>query len=241
MFPLTHVYICQKVLERLNHQLILGTTFPDTVIESPLEYRQTHTMGKEFMEFINLNTPKLKDFAKGVILHGVEPRGVDYYCDEKFPGCERGFCFEKAKPLVREVVSKCGVPEDFGWWKAHNVVEMGIELKISDEHPDLVGILKEAYNNLDLIHRIGSALGAFFKMPADEINQGIIKFSRFLGNKPLTSKDLAQKFELQMNKRHSISINIEACSQLIQRCRDDADKYFEEFLNLFLRNLPELE
>jgi len=241
LFPLTHVYICQKVFNHLNNQLILGSTFPDTVIESPLDYHQTHTMGRRFLNYVKKHAPSIKDFALGILIHGIEPRGVDYYCDERYPGCERGFCFKKAKPLIKEVVEKCLIPEEYGWWKAHNFVEMGIELKVSDENHQLVKMLKDAYSDFPLIRCVSKTLGNFFKIDEEDIYQGFIRFSRYLGENPLTAQSLAEKFEQQMDSRHKVCIDKQASAKLIQKCRDTIDRDFDEFVKHFLNNLPDLE
>ncbi len=129
MYPQTHIYFAEKVLARENDSVALGSVFPDMIIGRYFNHLKAHSRGAEIYRYLR-NNGAFSDFRDGVVTHGFDPKGLDYYGDEKYLDYERGYCFERGRPFVLATVMACNIPYEMGWWKAHNIIEMGVELLV---------------------------------------------------------------------------------------------------------------
>lgn len=230
MFPITHVWFGNSVLGELDSQGILGTIFPDMVISGALEYSRTHKSGWELYEYFSTNHPDYLNFAKGTVTHGVTPKGLDFFGDECYRNTEKGYCFQKAVPIVREVLHCCNIPETMGLWKAHNFIEMAIELEIHEAFPGTLERMKAALEDHVMIGPLGRLLEEFYHLDEGTIPALIKQFSSFVELETPTAIQLAKKYDLQMKRRHHIGIQIEESAALIMKSRElVSDDLFEFF------------
>lgn len=241
MYPQTHVYFAQRVCGGLSLALALGSIFPDIVAGLTASRVESHGRGKELYDAL-AGDPELRDFARGVITHGVTPKGLDYYGDEKFLHYERGYCFEKARALVEETIRACNLPPSMGWWKSHNIVEMGIELHIGQE--ERYGrALAAAFANQALITKVSQRVAEFYGLKPQLLFQRIHNFVHYIEIARPTPRKLAAKYDVQMFSRHRIRIDIEQTARLISAAREavmpDLEaffKYAEEHVRQGLRD-----
>jgi len=231
MFPLTHVYMIQKIFQPADDLLVLGSIFPDSTIGNSLTYNQTHRQGKRIYEYIKDKEPDFLPFILGVISHGVEPKGLDYFGDEKYLDFEKGYCFEWARPIVDATIEVCNLPRRFGWWKAHNFIEMAIELDIAYRYPEAHAALSRAYENTELIAWAGETLADFFYATPHEIIAGIIHFRNYVLEEGVSASKLAISYNNQMFRRHSIKVDIEKVEELILWARELVKDNYEDFLD----------
>lgn len=230
MFPLTHVYVAQKVFQPTTDLLILGSIFPDTTIGNSLTYDQTHRQGKAIYNYIKRKNPDFLPFAWGIITHGVNPKGLDYFGDEKYNNFLKGYCFEKARPIIQATIEACNLPPRFGWWKAHNFIEMAIELDIVSRFPQVHQALSKAYENSQLIADIGELMADFFYETPDGIIRGLKHFRQYILEEGVSASNLAINYDRQMFRRHSININIDKVEELIIWSRELVQDDYEQFL-----------
>jgi len=219
MFPITHIWFGEQVLGELDNQSVLGAIFPDMVISGCLEYNTTHKSGWKLYEFIKNNHPQYLGFARGTLTHGVDPKGLDYYGDEKFKSLEMGYCFQKAVGVTERVIKSCNIPESFGLWKAHNFIEMAIELEIYNRYPLAHEKMKKAMMDLEMIKKLCPVLEEFYGLSNGSVNGIIEHFGTFVELNQPSSETLAKKYDLQMKRRHNISINTEKSRVIIEDCR----------------------
>ncbi|MFZ5596246.1 MAG: hypothetical protein ACOY31_04450 [Bacillota bacterium] len=228
MFPQTHVFFAGQVMGKMNDAVALGSIFPDMAIGAGIDRDTSHGCGRELLKFME-DSPELRDFALACITHGVDPGGLDYYGDEKNHPSERGYCFEKGRVLVNPTIAACNIPREMGWWKAHNIVEMGIELRISacgsfGQH------LRTAFDNQPLIEKICRSLGEFFDRDPMPFIRRISGFRSYIDLSSSTAESLAEKYQYQMYYKHRIQINVREVAGLIRLAaevvEDDVDKFF---------------
>lgn len=229
MFPQTHVYFAGRVLGNINDAIALGSIFPDMVIGAGVPRDISHNSGRELFAFL-MENGALCDFARGNITHGVNPDGLDYYGDEKNPPFERGYCFEKGRRFIQATVEACNIPEEMGWWKAHNIVEMGIELHISQRAP-YGEILRGAFANTALIEDISCQSGAFFGRDPLPFAGRIASFPDYIDLEMATPESLARKYEYQMYFKHRIRINTPRVAKLIEEAAQWVDSDLDDFFN----------
>ncbi len=235
MYPQTHVYFAERVLGKMNDAVALGSIFPDMAIGAGLHRDVSHGSGFEIMDFLR-GQEHLKDFALANMTHGVNPNGLDYYCDEKNPPFERGYCFEKGRVLVEATVSACNIPPEMGWWKAHNIIEMGIEMRISSAG-DYGRHLHSAFSNHNLVGDICERLGAFFRRGSLPFMKRIEKFPAYIDLSVSTAESLAAKYDHQMYYKHRIHVNVTEVARLILLAADMVEDDVEEFFSVVVEKV----
>lgn len=215
MFPYTHICFAKDVLGRLNHEVVLGAVFADTVITGPLAHEDTHRRAGELFEYL-ARLEWHRDFALGALTHSVVPAGLDYYCDEKYLDFERGYAFETGRTLVSRVISCCRLPEQMGWWKAHNFIEMSTELQFYRRRGEAYHLLRDALAEHELIARLSTALAGFYQASATELAASFPDYGSFVLLNEVTPLSLAEKYDRQMQQKHGISIDVPGAANLIE-------------------------
>ncbi|MEW5954059.1 MAG: hypothetical protein AB1815_10095 [Bacillota bacterium] len=227
----------------MTDSIALGSIFPDMLIGGPLSHNKAHSIGYKLLETFR-DEPDLSDFARAVVTHGIDPGGLDYFGDEKYLDYEKGYCFEKALPLINATTRACNLPPEMGWWKAHNIIEMGIELRISESGP-YWEILQQAFRNESLIMMLGQKLAAITGLGPWELLNRIRRFPRYIVTHRATSSALASKYQIQMIAKHGIDINVPAVAGLIElassRVETDIDDFFQLTNSLVQQNLAQVE
>lgn len=235
MFPQTHVHFAQRVLGRMSDAIALGSIFPDMIINPQLGHKEAHSLGNVLMGLFK-NKNELHDFARGVVTHGIEPGGLDFYGDEKYPGCERGYCFEKARPLIEKTARACNIPKHMGWWKAHNIVEMGIELHISNSGP-YGEIIQKACSNSKLIRQLEKELPHNLYPDSSFLRRRITSFPYYIEVHRVTPERLARKYRIQMYTRHGVQIDTVEVAKLISSAAERISDDIEDFFDLVHRKI----
>ena len=124
MFMLTHAHAALSVLARKKltplqrELLIVGSLLPDVAELHIVSEEMTHTRGVEFMKYL---TKEYRYLGLGVVLHGTEPHGLDYYTHDGFysvdgsyivpRGKSEGYiaqCYREIMPLVIEYKKSLG-------------------------------------------------------------------------------------------------------------------------------------
>lgn len=187
-------------------------------------------MGKDLLHIFK-DDSELADFARGIITHGISPHGLDYFGDEKYSSCERGYCFEKGRPLVEQTILACNIPSEMGWWKAHNIIEMGIELRISTRG-SYGRAIRQAFNNERLIKQIGDWIQELTGYDRDLLKSQIVSFPGYIEVFQATAQSLAHKYRIQMFARHRININTAEVAKLIEIAADLVDDDLMDFFHV---------
>lgn len=231
MFPITHIWFSRRVLGYINNMTVLGSVFPDTVIKCCLTYDQTHNIGWGLYEYLKEYGDECLDFARAVVTHTVNPKGLDFYGDEEYGDGYKGYCFQKAAGIEKEVIEACNIPDRFGLWKAHNFIEMGIEMNIVDSERELVNVFCEGLTDSCLVKEISSRLDEYFKLEDKSVDNCFSKFAEFMELKDLSSLALANRYNTQMQVKHGININISRCRDIIEKSRSIVQEDFEGFID----------
>ncbi|WP_073165999.1 hypothetical protein [Desulfofundulus australicus] len=227
MYPQTHVFFAERVCGKLSQALALGSIFPDMVAALVPGRDDSHGRGTELLAVLG-DDPQLREFALGVMTHGINPEGLDYYGDEKYLHFERGYCFEKGRPLVEETIRACNLPPALGWWKSHNIVEMGIEL-ITGRNGSYSKALAAAFGNTALVDKISRRVAPFYGVEPRRLYQRIHNFPYYIEISRLDPRALAAKYDVQMFFKHRIRIDIERTARLIETARHIVEADLEEF------------
>lgn len=231
MFPITHIYFSNRILGKLNSMIALGAVFPDITISGLLSYDKTHREGLGFYHHFKLFHQEYMDFANSMITHTVDPKGLDYYGDEQYLEGYKGYCFQKGKLIENETIEICNIPNEYSLWKAHNIMEMAVELIVYEGNKEYGELLSNSLRDKDILKCICSASEDYYKIDKGVLCKSIEKFSSFVELDDLNSLTLAKKYDMQMKSKHGISIQIEKCSRLIDRCCDIVSEDLDSFFN----------
>jgi hypothetical protein len=210
MFPLAHAWLIEQCVPGPTPAHYLGCVWPDMLYGSPLTHQQTHRGGAALAVYASslapgAETQEFRQFTIGALSHGVEPHGFDWYSDEEYgglPSDERGYAFQRGRPLADRAAVACGVDAGYGWWKAHNLVEMTFEKRLYTRHVHLGERIAAACADAALIERISALLAKHFGQPAEALALPVAYFPQVVELRPATVEALAQIYATQTRLRH---------------------------------------
>ncbi|MDD2212615.1 MAG: hypothetical protein PHV56_06600 [Clostridia bacterium] len=230
------------ILGGQSDEITLGSILPDMLIDKGFNHCEAHSKGSEIYCFLKLHQTLL-DFRKAVLTHGFVPKGLDYYGDEKYLDYEKGYCFEKARPFVLDTVEACNIPPEMGWWKAHNIIEMGIELLVSSSG-DYSERIKNAFANRRLVTEIDEMLRELWKSQDIDFGRRVKKFAGLIEMERAGAISLAKKYQLQMQHKHQVGIDTKKVARLIERAAEsvcgDLQDFFETAAGFVKDNIHSL-
>ena|GEM_PF-332644 len=227
LYPQTHVYFAGFILGKQGDPVTLGSILPDMLTGGGFDHAEAHSKGAEIFKFLK-RQQSLADFGKAVLTHGFEPKGLDYYGDEKYLDFEKGYCFEKARPFISKTVEYCNIPSGMGWWKAHNIIEMGVELLIGSAGY-YYELIKSAFTNRDLVSDVDEALRCLWKDSDFRLARRVEKFAGFIVLEKPSAESLAEKYGLQMYFKHRVEIDTKKVARLIEKAAESVDGDVHEF------------
>ena len=146
MNPLTHVYIAlelfkkEKLSKDEKDHLIVGSILPDINQSGLLLYHQTHHHSLDFFNATKNKQEKL--LALGMVLHGEEPKGVDYYTHQK------GSLIDQHRIAVNQIAKKYEkVLGKTTSMTAHYLIEFSAENIIAKKNPLIFPQVWTAFRN----------------------------------------------------------------------------------------------
>lgn len=232
MYPLAHIYFVERVLGLKGDPAVLGSIFPDAAISIGLDWNKSHSLADILWNHFQGRDDKMASFSLGVLSHGIDPRGLDYFSDEKYKDFERGYCYEKARVFVNEVIEACCVMPEDGWWKAHNFIEMSVELYLFQKHPVLLSVLRGALSNDALIREISKKLEIPLGVSNNLVEDSFSLFKDFVAEDDINAGCLASRFQKQQYfEDNNDSIDLDKCQEIIERGKisiaEDIECFFE--------------
>lgn len=239
MFPIAHAWLVQQLAPAATDAHLLGCVWPDMLFHGPLDHTGSRRSGRLLAQHAMTISeipegPTFRAFVFGVLTHGVEPRGFDWYSDEAYgDGGEsaRGYAFQLARPLAAPAARACGVELEHGWWKAHNIVEMAFERTLWSEGPLLGDGIARACADEQLLTCITHELARVFSVPQTELFAAIQRFPDVVTLRPNSVTTLAEVYALQTRLKHPYAApDIGAIADLIAHGERLIDYSKGEFL-----------
>ncbi|MGH2484377.1 MAG: hypothetical protein ACRDHE_00040 [Ktedonobacterales bacterium] len=229
MFPLAHAWLVTQLVDQPTSAHFLGCVWPDMLFGSPLDHARSHRSGRTLAAHATAphddeHGRAFRQFVTGVLTHGSEPRGFDWYSDEEYgglPSDARGYAFQHARALADDTARACGILRADGWWKAHNIIEMAFERDFAVSHPDLGTKIAAACADDALTTVVADALARVFACPADGLRAAMRRFPSVVSLQPTTHAALAEIYAVQVRLKHpGAAPDIPALTQLIERAED---------------------
>lgn len=252
MFPLAHAWMIEQCVPSPTLAHYLGCVWPDMLYGSPLTHQQTHRGGAALAAYVSSlpasdGADEFRQFVQGALSHGVDPHGFDWYSDEEYgglPSNERGYAFQRGRPLADRAAAACGVDPSQGWWKAHNLIEMAFERRLFAERPERGEGIVTACADTALVERISARLAEHFRQPANALAAPMRRFPQVVELRPATVESLARTYAAQTRLRHPGAQPDEAAlTDLIAEAETivtpDADKFLRISAQAVLAMLDE--
>ncbi len=209
MFPLIH-YLSNKIIySQIPPLMVLGGFYPDFAAGSGYDRDTAHLMGDAFYKWCLENHPDALPLARGIISHGSAPGGVDYFADEHWPDCERGWCFEEGKQWMNKIAVASKLPDNLIYWKSHNFVEMTCELIANDDQNELSKEILRVIDDKVTIDYAAEVLADYTGCDKVKIAAMFNKAAYIFALEEVTSKAMAEKQAQAFVFRHNI-VNTDA-------------------------------
>lgn len=237
MYPIAHAWLIAQLVPAATDAHLLGCVWPDMLYASPLDHARSHKSGRLLAQRARtlpdlLDGETFRAFVLGVLTHGSEPRGFDWYSDEAYGdenAATRGYAFQQGKPLAEASARACDVALDQGWWKAHNIVEMAFEPALWRDRPKLGEGIARACADERLVECVTRELSAVFGEPQAGLATAIQRFPEVITLRPDSAKTLAEVYALQVRLKHpgaapdvsAIAHLIGQAEELIAASKDD--------------------
>lgn len=210
MFPIAHGWLLARLTDGSpSPAAFLGCVWPDMLFGSPLTHQQSHTSGETLLDFTReqpdgAGRDALLDFTRGVITHGSAPHGFDWYSDESYGdgGAAKGYAFQRGAAIATRAAVACGVVEEFGLWKAHNLIEMAFERRLYQADPAAAATLRAACDDTDLMAQIAGPLAQFFHQDAAALAAAMLRYREVVSLAPDSLDALATIYAAQTRIRH---------------------------------------
>jgi hypothetical protein len=210
MFPIAHAWMIEQCVSSPTLAHYLGCVWPDMLYGSPLTHQQSHREGAALLAIAASLPPRagadeFRQFVQGALSHGVEPHGFDWYSDEEYgglPASERGYAFQRGRPLADRAAAACGVTQDQGWWKAHNLIEMAFERRLYAERPERGERIAATCADTALVERVSGRLAEHFSQPASRLAAAAGYFPQVVELHPTMVESLAHTYAMQTRLRH---------------------------------------
>jgi hypothetical protein len=221
MFPIVHYYANLAVYGQTPPLMALGGLFPDLASGAGMERDEAHTMGAGFYRWCAQKAPEMLPLARGVVSHGIMPFGVDYYADEYWPDCEKGWCFEQGKPWIERINAVTRLPERLGWWKSHNFVEMSYELLTIEQFPSIGAEIMAALSDSALLEEAARALNRYTNKDSKLIIDMFSIAPQIFSLAEVSPRTLAERQDAAFRRRHNVyDADIEGMAALLTEMKE---------------------
>lgn len=231
MFPLVHYFVNSQIRADASPLMALGGIFPDIAAAAGMSRDAAHSTGGAFHAWCRKFMPEALPLAEGIAAHGIEPRGVDYYADEHWPGYKKGWCFREGEKYLDEVAAATRLPENLVWWKSHNFIEMGCELIVDRDHPKIKETLLAVLDDAEAIRAASAYLAAYSGLPADKFAAIFAKVPFIFAIADISAEQLAEKQHRAFAARHGVTAaDRPAMAALINRISRELEPLYYPFL-----------
>ena len=196
MFPLVHYQLLHSLIDQDRDLAALGGLFPDLAVNAGIERNYAHRMGNYFYHWCGKCYPQSLALARGIISHGVDPHGIDYYADEHhphYPDYLKGWCFKMGESWMPQIAACTKLPDDYIWWKSHNFVEMAAELLTLEAEPGINHQLLHILRQKSLVAEAAQVLSDFIDCEPQRLEHTFHQAEEIFALEQTNSLTLAQK------------------------------------------------
>ncbi|MEG1500740.1 MAG: hypothetical protein RR396_02175 [Clostridiales bacterium] len=242
MFPIVHHFANKKFNKDFSPLLVFGGLFPDLASGMGLERNWAHNMGADFYAWAEKNSPQSAiPLARGILCHGSKPNGLDYYADEYWPGGKKGWCFQQGQNWLEEVKYSTHLPDNLIWWKAHNFIEMCLELLMTEKYPLLNKEILTSLADTSYEKEAVDLFSLYTSVDKKIIRDVFRKVPQIFALEEVSAGELAKKQAQAFALRHQVfDADIVAMSETISAMCQEIEALYPSFLDTALAKVGEM-
>lgn len=170
-----HAWIAVNAVPQGNKRLlILGSILPEIMYytkDHPFEFEEIHEGGDKVYRYLRDRSPEFADLGFGMLAHSVKAGADKYNSDENL--ALLGYDGDEVDKLRGKVSDVLGVTYDTAKIRAHNILELAIDLKIVQKHPNFVRDFNEAVADINLREKIVEILSNCFQKPREAVSKSV--------------------------------------------------------------------
>ena len=220
MYPLTHLYVTARVVEKLTPALALGSILPDLLVGAGIPWSKAH----QPLQLDLAHRLNNQEIALGAMIHGIDLPGLDYFSDLSY-GDGKGYAYQLAACLQEEIL-QLGIHPEHVLWRGHNFIEMGVEIHLNKIHSHLWSFLEQARASTHLQNEIQQlALELRAKHP-ELIGSILNRFLKMRGQK----NNLIKDYSLKLASFYQISLPEEQSLLILNRSLLLVENSYPDFL-----------
>jgi len=231
MLPLSHAYVSTKVTGRKSPLLVFGSVLPDIASTSKQEIsrEEIHNSPKKFYDFVKTNFPDLVDLAVGVRLHSDVGKGADFYSDDN----DTGFAKIEGRKIMADIKKLLDTDDEkIALSLAHSFIEAGVDLNLSDSHPEMRELFSDCMRELDL-NRVNDCLSNFLAIDTKVVLKELKFFKTFLNPERLSSAErmidgIVSLIEMRFGKTVESTLTLQILLGAKELTKDSYLNYLDE-------------
>jgi len=247
MKGLGHIFVAQRVLGEkvLAAQGVLLPEMVPYLAEDVFDWQELHEGGEKLYQYLQKTAPQEIDLALGLLTHGVT-FGADGLNTRHWRG-GTGYAHQKEAPLIPKIFEvHPGIDKATAQAFGHNFINLGMDLLIQKDFPEVVISAQEAVSQVD-VDKLAPLLADCFNKEKQEgkiVSALRILFGEIYVSQNLDSLEgLARSWQslTRYLSQGAISTNLELAQKLIQEAgeliEDDYQEFFEETVTEVSANL----
>jgi len=172
---LGHAWVAVNAVPKGDRNLlILGSILPEIMYYTsnhPFEYEEIHEGGDIVYNYLKKKKPDWTDLGLGMLTHSVKMGADKFNFDENLTIL--GYEGEKVDELRRKLVEVLGITYETAKIRAHNIMELAVELRIIKKHPEFVDEFNEAIASKEIRTEIKKVLSGCFSKDSKSVSASV--------------------------------------------------------------------
>lgn len=168
-----HAWVAVNAVPQGDKKLLmLGSILPEIMYytkDHPFKFEEIHEGGDEVYKYLIEKSPEFADLGLGMLAHSVKKGADRFNFDENL--ALLGYSGGLVEKLRIKLSSILHVPYETAKNRAHNILELAVELGIIKSNPDFIDEFKEAVLDKETREKIKSILSECFSKPSQEVSR----------------------------------------------------------------------
>lgn len=172
---LGHAWVAIKAAPRGNRRLlILGSILPEIMYYTtnhPFEKSEIHEGGDIVYSYLKKEKPSWKDLGLGMLSHSVKMGADRFNLDDNLQIL--GYEGKKVIELRKRLMKVLGISYETAKIRAHNILELAVELRIIKENPEFVDEFNKAIDDKNVRTEIKKILADCFNKDKRKVSKSV--------------------------------------------------------------------
>lgn len=172
---LGHAWVAVNAVLGGNRKLlILGSILPEIMYYTsnhPFVYEEIHEGGDIVYSCLKKKKPDWADLGLGMLAHSVKMGADNFNLDESLKIL--GYKGERVEKLRKKLTEVLGITYEVAKIRAHNIIELAVELRIIKENPEFVVEFNTAIADKKVRKEIKKILSSCFDKELERVSKSV--------------------------------------------------------------------